>query len=385
MAKHNLVLGTASGSVGDVTIYRREGVQVNRARVREIANPKTNAQATQRNFLAPVAKFYAPLASVLEKSYEGLNKSKSYSAFLKKNIDLARRNGWYLPKGTPFFPLPYQVSRGTIQPVVNELVTESNQVCLNAVLGEFVDGNVNTLTVGQFAQSVINQGYREGDQVTIILIGDNGEGEYFPQSCRFFLEPESTVLLKDVLGSMQLIAANPDGIFVKLADSFTVVAGVAIISRYDANQWRRSTQTLIVEENIMEVIVSAAQASNAIRSYQDNNYTPTSEVYLNGSDATLEYYDNASRLRLLTALTTLGVIYPSSGTVQFLAVQCDDGDKLLVVNDIDSDANYGKVLKNGTTWETVSSLPTTYLPLRSNTGNLAQWLMSQGVAPSVFQ
>lgn len=385
MAKHNLMLGTASGSVGDVTIYRREGVQVNRARVREIANPKTNAQAMQRNFLAPVAKFYAPLASVLEKSYEGLNKSKSYSAFLKKNIDLARRNGWYLPKGTPFFPLPYQVSRGTIQPVVSELVTESNTVCLNAVLGEFVDGNVNTLTVGQFAQSVINQGYREGDQVTIILIGDNGEGEYFPQSCRFYLEPESTVLLKDVFGSMQLKGVGADGIFVSLADSFTVVAGVAIISRYDANQWRRSTQTLIVDENIMNIVVSSAQASNAIRSYQDNNYTPTSEVYLNGSAETLEYYDNASRLRLLTALTTLGVISPQSGTVQFLAVQCDDGDKLLVVNDIDSDANYGKVLKNGTTWETVSSLPTTYLPLRSNTGNLAQWLMSQGVAPSVFQ
>lgn len=385
MAKHNLMLGTASGSVGDVTFYRRDGVQVTRPRVRDVANPKTNAQATQRNFLAPVAKFYAPLATVLEKSYEGLNKSKSYSAFLKKNIDLARRNGWYLPKGTPFFPLPYQVSRGTIQPVVNELTTSSSTVCLNAVLGEFVDANVNTLTVGLFAQSVISQGYREGDQVTIILIGDNGEGEYFPQSCRFYLEPESTVLLKDVLGSMQLKAATPDGIYVSLADVFTVVAGVAIISRYDANQWRRSTQTLIVDENIMNVVVSATQASNAIRSYQDNNYTPTSEVYLNGSDATLEYYDNASRLRLLTALTTLGIIIPSSGTVQFLAVQCDDGDKLLVVNDIDSDPNYGKVLKNGTTWETVSSLPTTYLPLRSNTGNLATWLMSQGVSPSVFQ
>lgn len=385
MAKHNPILGTATGSIGDVTMYRREGVQVNRVRVREVANPKTNAQATQRNFLAPVAKFYAPLASVLEKSYEGLNKSKSYSAFLKKNIDLARRNGWYLPKGTPFFPLPYQVTRGTIQPVSNDLVTESNYLCLNTVLGEFTDANVNTLTVGQFAQSVISQGYREGDQITIILIGDNGEGEYFPQTCRFYLEPESTVLLKDVLINMQLIAATPDGIYVRLADIFQVVAGVAIVSRYDNNQWRRSTQNLIVDDTIMDVVVSASQASNAIRSYQDNNYVPTSEVYLNGSDATLEYYDNASRLRLLTALTTLRMLPVSGDPYDILAVQCDDGDKLLVVNDIDSDANYGKVLKNGTTWETMSSLPTTYLPLRSNTGNLAQWLMSQGVSPSVFQ
>lgn len=385
MAKHNLMLGTASGSVGDVTMYRREGVQVNRARVREVANPKTNAQATQRNFLAPVAKFYAPLSSVLEKSYEGLNKSKSYSAFLKKNIDLARRNGWYLPKGTPFFPLPYQVSRGTIQPVPNVLETTENHLCLNVVLGEFVDANINTLTVGQFAQSVISQGYLEGDQVTIILIGDNGEGEYFPQSCRFYLEPESTVLLKDVLSNIQLIAATPDGIYVRLADIFDLVAGVAIISRYENNQWRRSTQTLIVDENIMAVVMSASQASNAIRSYQDNNYTPTSEVYLNGSAETLEYYDNNSRLRLLTGLTTTTLISTGSGVLTVLAVQCEDGEKMLVVNDIDGDADNGKYLQNVSTWTAVNPLPSKYLPLRSNTGNLAQWLMSQGVAPSVFQ
>lgn len=385
MAKHNLMLGTASGSVGDVTIYRREGVQVNRARVREIANPKTNAQATQRNFLSPVAKFYAPLASVLEKSYEGLNKSKSYSAFLKKNIDLARRNGWYLPKGTPFFPLPYQVTRGTIKPVSNDLVTESNYLCLNAVLGEFADANINTLTVGQFAQSVISQGYREADQITIILIGDNGEGEYFPQSCRFYLEPESTVLLKDALINMQLIAATPDGIYVRLADIFPVVAGVVIVSRYDNNQWRRSTQTLIVDENIMNVVVSATQAANAIRSYQDNNYTPTSEVYLNGSDDTIPYYDDSGRLRRLTGLTTTTLISTGSGVQTVLAVQCEDGEKLLVINDIFNDVNRGKYLKNTTTWDTIGTLPSAFLPLLSYTGNLAKWLMSQGVAPSVFQ
>ena len=385
MAKHNLMLGTASGSVGDVTIYRREGVQVNRARVREIANPKTNAQATQRNFLAPVAKFYAPLASVLEKSYEGLNKSKSYSAFLKKNIDLARRNGWYLPKGTPFFPLPYQVSRGTIQPVVNELVTESNQVCLNAVLGEFVDGNVNTLTVGQFAQSVINQGYREGDQVTIILIGDNGEGEYFPQSCRFYLEPESTVLLKDVIKNMQLVAASTDGIFVKLADNFTVVAGVAIISRYDNNQWRRSTQTLMVDENIMGLVVSETQATNAIRSYQDNNYAPTSEVYLNGGDDTIVVETNKGRRVQLKNL-----VFNTQGN-EYVSTVVSVGNTAMAFKFFNQttrqDPHYNFYLKNASSWSDTAPerLPDEFIPITSYESELVQWLMSKGIAPSVFQ
>lgn len=387
MAKHNLILGTASGSVGDVTMYRREGVQVNRARVREIANPKTNAQAQQRNFLAPVAKFYAPLSTVLEKSYEGLNKSKSYSAFLKKNIDLARTNGWYLPKGTPFFPLPYQLSRGSIQPISGELVEESNAKTFCFHIGEFVDVAVNTLTVGQTSQAAISGGYQEGDQVTVILIADNGNGEYFPVYCRFYLQSESTVLLKDALPNMQLVAATPDGIYVKQNDdNFTLVAAACIISRYENGQWRRSTQQLIVDEDIMNVVVSGEQAQNTIRSYQDNNYTPTSEVYLNGSDETILVVDSQSRRRVLTGLTTTQYISTGGGGLQtILAVQCEDGGKLVVCNDIDSDANYGKAIKDVSSWTDNVFHTEPFLPLRDMTGSLAQWLMSQGVAQSVFQ
>ena len=48
MAKGNLILGTASRSIGDVTMYRRNGQQVSRARVRNIGNPRTEGQAKQR-------------------------------------------------------------------------------------------------------------------------------------------------------------------------------------------------------------------------------------------------------------------------------------------------------------------------------------------------
>lgn len=117
MAKGNLLLGTAKNSVGDVVMYRREGAQITRVRVRNVKNPKTDAQSFQRAIMAPIAKFYSPLSVVLERSFEGLSKAKSHNKFNQVNAGLARAGKWALPKGTGFFPMPYQLSKGTL-PVI---------------------------------------------------------------------------------------------------------------------------------------------------------------------------------------------------------------------------------------------------------------------------
>ena len=62
MAKGNLLLGTAARSIGDVVMYRREGTQVSRIRIRQIKNPKTKAQCAQRAYMSAVVRFYQPLA-----------------------------------------------------------------------------------------------------------------------------------------------------------------------------------------------------------------------------------------------------------------------------------------------------------------------------------
>lgn len=71
MAKGNVFLGLASGSVGDVTLYRRGGQQISRARVRQISNPKSNAQIYQRAILSTVAKAYAAGKAIFDHSFEG--------------------------------------------------------------------------------------------------------------------------------------------------------------------------------------------------------------------------------------------------------------------------------------------------------------------------
>lgn len=275
MAKNNIFLGTAAGSVGDVTVYRRSGAQVARVRVRDVANPRTTSQSTQRNFLAPVAKFYAPLAVVLEKSFEGLNKSASYSAFLKKNIEKARENGWYLDKGTPFFPLPYQVSRGTLQPV-KYLYDEENSVLLMST-----DSSEAGSTIGALSKHFISKGYQEGDQVTIICVAVDSDNNYFPISGRFIIEPNSTALLVSALPQFMVRVSNSEVTF-DGANS-DIVAGAIIVSRFENNIWRRSTQALSVSETIMSTVTSEAARKAAIASYGDNSYANDGNVYLDGA------------------------------------------------------------------------------------------------------
>lgn len=71
MAKGNLFLGLASGSVGDVTFFHSGGQQRSRARVRQVSNPRSNAQLYQRAILSTVAKAYAAGKAIFDHSFEG--------------------------------------------------------------------------------------------------------------------------------------------------------------------------------------------------------------------------------------------------------------------------------------------------------------------------
>lgn len=91
MAKGNLFLGTASGSIGDVTLYRKDGEQISRVRRRKIANPKTEKQVYQRAILATVIKAYSAGKMIFDHSFEGQRVPEgAYRYFLKRNTDALR-------------------------------------------------------------------------------------------------------------------------------------------------------------------------------------------------------------------------------------------------------------------------------------------------------
>lgn len=278
--KHNVFLGSGSGSIGDVTSYRREGTQVSRLRVRQINNPKSYGQAEQRNFMAPVSKFYAPLAVALEQSWEGKTPSASYSAFAARNISLARANGWYLPKGTGFYPMPYQVTEGTLRPVPVNAPDDfaARGIEIQVTITDEMVGN----TIGTLSKIFISLGYKDGDQVTVIFAHAAGNGGFYPTYYRFFLDSTSEVAktalpftIGDFIAGDEVINFKPIG--------DAAVAGTVIVSRYENEKWRRSTQRMLVSADILTAITSEQAKANAIASYRDGAFVPISEVYLNGS------------------------------------------------------------------------------------------------------
>lgn len=141
MAKGNLFLGTAAGKVGDVVMYRYEGKQCSRVRVREIKNPKSEAQQAQRAILSTVTNAYSLLSSICNHSFENVQyDGKSMNYFNKINLKTIRNlvsqsqntqaysvdeiNGFAdsetplvflnAPSTTAFIPNNYRISKGSL-------------------------------------------------------------------------------------------------------------------------------------------------------------------------------------------------------------------------------------------------------------------------------
>lgn len=71
MAKDNMFLGKARGSVGDVVFYQLDGQQVARSRNRNPRNPKTAPQLFQRGIMASITALYSAGKQLFDHSFEG--------------------------------------------------------------------------------------------------------------------------------------------------------------------------------------------------------------------------------------------------------------------------------------------------------------------------
>ena len=280
MAKGNLILGTAKNSIGDVVMYRREGAQITRVRVRNVKNPKTDAQSFQRAIMAPIARFYSPLSVVLERSFEGLSKAKSHNKFNQVNANLARKNKWALPKGTGFFPLPYQVSQGTL-PALNVSLNMGPDVLQidNVPVAEV------PTTIGELSTAFNAAGYKDGDIVTIIIVDGSTtdiKANFVPKSFQFALDSTSEVTIANALPAITF-SQTGGKISLKLAAG-TMCAGTVIVARFDGSMWRRSTQSVVVYGNLLNNVTDNAQVAAAIASYGMTAGDGNPLVYLDGDE-----------------------------------------------------------------------------------------------------
>lgn len=400
MAKDNIFLGTGRGKLGDVVLMRRDGQQVARAYIASPANPRTVGQSIQRNFLAPVAKFYAPLADVLESSWEGMTRAASYQAFLKHNINAARKGGYYVPKGQGWLPLPYRLSKGTIPPV--QAIMEEDVLHLPNINSAQWVAEGQTVTVGDVAKAFINSGYQEGDQLTFIgAIIDDDTFEAYPVYCRFLLDSSSTIPVTSILppGFTFTVEIGETSLNVSFSGTGNFWAGAVIVSRVKSGGgWLRSTQDFKCASRLLIALTDINARDNAIASFMSGASVNVSDVYLNQSNRAPE----STRRTVIpyavsqTALDdgVLRIMYPQGLEVRSSGVVVTGADastgevvESYVVNRIPNAAASGHILSTLSSWTTTSGGPegANLIPVTSATDDAAVWLIANGVTSALFQ
>lgn len=174
MAKGNMLLGYARGSVGDVTFYRDGGLQRARARNRRPANPRSNKQMLQRALFANAVKFHKLAVSKFFKfAFEDKRSNESdYNAFMRENLkrgvlisktafdtqDYPALGDWILSRGSlaeiygvgigeeestqsMYFPLPCRDVTLSADPTIAEI----SQALISQAQGQWMVGDIITL------------------------------------------------------------------------------------------------------------------------------------------------------------------------------------------------------------------------------------------------
>lgn len=178
MAKGNMLLGMARGSVGDVTFYRDGGLQRARSRNRQPNNPRSNKQQTQRALFANCVKFYKLTASKFFKfAFENKKVNESdYNAFMRENL----KRGVMMSK-TAFYCEPYPalgnwlMSRGSLATIRNSNDDNTNAPIFD--LGTpYSDIPSRNITIGEISTAMVASGrYQVGDIITMIKYLSNGD------------------------------------------------------------------------------------------------------------------------------------------------------------------------------------------------------------------
>lgn len=273
MAKSNSFFGLRRGSTKSLTFQILDGKQVTKDRVSVVANPKTSAQATQRQKLLPAVRFQAIFHDLIDHSWENVQYGqKSIQHFMKKALRANIING--MVKGqTGWVPNPYQISEGSLPS-----------------MGAYLEGNgpdmanVSVFNAAASLEALYSQGFQEGDQLTFIAVVEAGTNEqgivYGMIYDRLILSAETTEVTSDGLvantqNNLFRVEFFNDGFRMQNNRAFEGCA--LILSRRTSSKWLRSTEYL-------DTHAVDADIQRAIESYMQANVAKTSPWYLNAAD-----------------------------------------------------------------------------------------------------
>ena len=318
MGRFNPFLGTQVGSVGDVVMYRRNGVQVQRARIREVKNPRTEAQAKNRAVLATMGAAYSYMQAIVDHSFQNKNsKSTNMQEFQRLNQGIARsldnapafdaQQYNYNFKGeSALRPNPYAIARGTL-PAVQIIAPAEGRFSDGFSFG----GGLEALFGDSAADLTYNDvaalfGVELGSQLTLCIVSDDTftgtpSSANMPASygnfhfCRIILSPDdgdSTKKFWAITASQFTInnanSKNQGSFYLDASDSShaIVVAGKryplamgAILSNYNGRWLRNNTDMVVAADYVYSN--GMAEVFNSYMNAEDQQ--PASPLYLNQS------------------------------------------------------------------------------------------------------
>lgn len=329
MAKDNLFLGTARGSVGDIVFSRLDGQQVARVRNRAPRNPQSPAQMVQRIIMSSVGKAYSFMQGICNHSFEGFESSQmSQRKFMEVNVGILRDK----VADVLAYPVESAVKSSTAYnfsfkndyaPVMNEyMISAGSLPSINLLQTESGYDNIIPFDPGEKTQQTITYadivnllGVQRGDQLTFVQVAHNGSltGHDLDiltgfRYARIVLEPASGDMTTPFFGTTTNTVNDPNERNEGAFSSFVLVtaetgkglafrvqgiaspgsasdpdkrlaASAVILSRQVGGRWLRS-------QAILRPSVSAGAMNHSTLSlaYETYRLSASSDLYLNQAE-----------------------------------------------------------------------------------------------------
>lgn len=332
MASGNLFLGTASRSVGDVTMYVSKGQQRARVRRRNISNPRSVLQVASRVTLATTSRAYQVMSSLLRESFQGRQPWEAQARFQYLNNRLLRQkwmrhDGFNSPDTIPNNVEPSYVRRDWTGAVANGYYISEGSLLFQP--GTYIDINdtifwgfislleaddISTITYGDVCARL---GCQMGDQLTFVdlFVNDVSDDVAFGQVsafeyARIVMSPSSgdsstpffsatgslyqvnspnsrnkgSLVFGKIVGSPVVYVSSLNGKEILMNDElFTTGAIGVILSRNVGNGWLYSTCQLAVNENAVYISAEATMFGAAVESWLSGG-TSEGTLYLQAAE-----------------------------------------------------------------------------------------------------
>lgn len=282
-------MGTQGGKLGESVLYRARGEQLQRAYIRNVANPKTTAQMSQRTQLYNIIAVYRAAISLFKLAFENKKSNQSdYNAFVGVNLNAVKV---YIQKGMAQsgggVVAPYMITRGSLPSI--QITGQGVGAVTNIGLGDLVIDDTTSVAALTEALLANNTNFQVGDQLSYVsIIQSTNTNTGYPQLSATLYE--ITLSLEDdstVRSHIPAVGATSVDGFLGHGASIGSGAFAWVLSRKKADgSLAVSTQRLIVTATTLyQSYADASAITRAVSSYDGQPDAFLTPGYSGGSNS----------------------------------------------------------------------------------------------------